>query len=553
MIYVIGIILSLVLLASALRRPRNLFLVGVSLLAIVLVILLWMGGLTIAIGINWPSLLVAVVVGTFVGALISRKSIWGVAFILSAGLLVWLGLGTTVWVFIFAIVAAVFAVFEAVKRTTLAALLTALAVAVATLLAIGSANPASAWANGWNVFTTSSHQQQSNKTHDSDPAVDLTIKPGELLPSDAKCTGSDVLNQNSLKPVGKSGRLYSDSDSTPNKAKSAAGILSEDMAEVCTNPTVGDAYAQALSQGKIGSFSIDKANPWLDTFMQKTHKSGMKVWLTHKADKNGKLIKDKSGDPVIYVTAEYQKYASMINALLLGLDNQGVKSGIHSTINWPSGSLVADTLPRAYEVTAANKQEDKPFLALTFTTKAGEKCPFVLGLNTQDKRPEYVACETAKKIAPPTPTQPKQSKPPVVTHTQPPTPPKHTTPPSPPKPPVTPPKPPKPPVTPPKTCVWKNGSVHELVNGLCPKDPTVIPTNPHHTPAPAPTTPAEKTPVHPTKKADPTTKPGSGSTQKAPGATPTPKPTAPVPTAGTGNDPTTPATGCVDPDTGKAC
>lgn len=44
------------------------------------------------------------------------------------------------------------------------------------------------------------------------------------------------------------------------------------------------------------------------------------------------------------------------------------------------------------------------------------------------------------------------------------------------------------------TCTWSDGTTHTATNGLCPKDPGTLPSAPNHSPAPAPSGPADSTP-----------------------------------------------------------
>lgn len=234
-----------------------------------------------------------------------------------------------------------------------------------------------------------------------EPVVNLSVGPNSLIPDSAKCE-SKVYTAKSLVKVGPSGRLWADAVSTPFMTADNDGRLGEALDEVCTNPTLGDAYAQALvdPHATINGVPIVDRNPWLRDMLAKSQAKGLRAaWLTYRLDQNGKIITDAAGTPVIYVTDEYSRYAEMINTLLLGLENQGTKDG-SSVVHWPLMALTAGELPRASAVTDPKKQEGRPFLALTFTQKDGEACPFVFGINLQDKRPEYVGCAKAKVIAP---------------------------------------------------------------------------------------------------------------------------------------------------------
>ncbi|MFZ1600470.1 MAG: YrzE family protein [Candidatus Saccharimonas aalborgensis] len=234
-----------------------------------------------------------------------------------------------------------------------------------------------------------------------EPVVSLAVGPNSLIPEAAKCESKLYVGK-SLVKVGPSGRLWADSVSTPFVATDNDGRLGETLDEVCTNPTLGDAYAQALvdSHATINGVPVVDRNLWLRDMLAKSQAKGLRAaWLTYRLGDDGKIIKDAAGEPVTYVTDEYSQYASMINTLLLGLENQGTKDGT-SVVHWPLMALTAGELPRASAVTDPKKQEGRPFMALTFTQKDGEACPFVLAINIQDKRPEYVGCEKAKVIAP---------------------------------------------------------------------------------------------------------------------------------------------------------
>lgn len=502
-----------VLLAVALWPRKDMVAACVNALGVGTAALLWLGNPSeVAVGTTWW---ITLLVSTAAALLVNnfrrtRRAIGLFMYFLLTGLVLWVGLGS-IGAGVFLGVAAIAVLFEANKRT---GLLKAIAVA-AVIFGMGAAVVPSF--SGTAVAADATTQ-------------DLTIKPGELLPDAAKCGTDDKFNRNSMPDT--KGRVWSDSVSTPFKATDKDAQFKELVSEICVNPTLGDAYIKALSDAKIGDFSVAQANPWMKEFADKSGtKDGLKVWLTHKAsDTKGFYVTDTN-------TGHYQYYAQMTNAVLFVLDNQGTKTAT-STVNWPLASLVSDMLPRVYKETKANKQENLPFMALTFTQKAGG-CPYVLGVNSKDKRPENVSCETAKKVAPTTPTK---RKPPVITPPHPsgtPTKPGHK--------PSSTPTPTPSHSTPPKSC--PSGQTGTPPNCLEVKDPTPIPDNTKNTPAASPSGSA-KPPVHPSQTATTGTA-GSESTQTAEGSTPKPKPSETAPHAG---DPTSTATACVpDPDSGKAC
>lgn len=458
----------------------------------------------------WIILLVATTVALLFNYFkLTRVAVGLFAYFLLTGLVLWQGLGAF-WAFVLLAIAAVAAMFEANRRSHA---WKAVAL-VAVILAMGAAVVPSF--SGVAVAA-----EQPGDPHS------LAIQPGDLLPDAAKCGADDKFNRNSMPDT--KGRVWSDSVSTPFKATDKDAQFKELTSEICVNPVLGDAYAQALGDAKIGDFSVLGANPWLHDFLQKSGgKDGLKVWLTHKA----------SDTKTIYVTKSYQDNAQMVNALLFALDKQGTETA-PSTVNWPLGALVADNLPRVYKETSKDKQENQPFMALTFTQKAGG-CPYVLGVNVKDKRPENVSCETAVKVAPKKPTPPR------LTVTPPGKPTPKTTPTKPGHTPSSP--PPSSHTPPPKSC--PSGQTGTPPNCLEIKDPKPIPSNSNHTPATV--TESAKPPVHPSETAKPS-KPGSGSTQPAEGSTAAPKPTKSVPAPEVSNDPTKPAEGCTNPVTGEAC
>jgi len=504
-----------VLLAVALWPRKDMVAACVNALGVGTAALLWLGNPSeVAVGTTWW---ITLLVSTAATLLVNnfrrtRRAIGLFMYFLLTGLVLWVGLGS-IGAGVFLGVAAIAVLFEANKRT---GLLKAIAVA-AVIFGMGAAVVPS--------FSGTAVAADAN-------SQDLTIKPGELLPDAAKCGTDDKFNHNSMSDT-KDQRGWGNSVSTPFKSTDKDAQFKELISEICVNPVLGDAYIQALTDAKIGDFSVAQANPWMKEFADKSGtKDGLKVWLTHKAsDTKGLYVTDTD-------TGHYQYYAQMTNAVLYVLDNQGTKTAT-SKVNWPLGDLVADTLPRVHKEANPKKQENLPFMALTFTEK-DQDCPYVLGVNVKDKRPENFDCKKAKEIAPPTPTK---RKPPVITPPHPsgtPTKPGHT--------PTSTPSPTPSHTKPPKSC--PSGQTGTPPNCLEIKDPTPIPTNSYHTPGTV--TESAKPPVHPSQTATPT-KPGSGSTQTAGGATTAPKPTKSVPAPEVSNEPTKPAEGCTNPITGEAC
>jgi hypothetical protein len=513
MLYILVFLVGLAVVAIALLREST-YVAGVSAFATTVFFIV----LPAYHFFTWATPWLIVTTVTLVWAIRSRSTWSRVALITSAGILITLTVGASKWTLLLTLIAVIFTVVEGERGTKLWKLLATASVAVATLAMAMSGNLVAPSIFGTAVAADATPQ-------------DLTIKPGELLPDAAKCGTDDKFNRNSMPET--KGRVWSDSVSTPFKSTTKDAQFKELTSEICVNPVLGDAYIKALSDAKIGDFSVAQANPWMKEFTDKS-KDGLKVWLTHKASDPKGFYVTNTG------TGNYQYYAQMTNAVLYVLDNQGPKTAT-STVNWPLGSLVVDTLPRVYKETRPNKQENLPFMALTFTQKAGG-CPYVLGVNLKDKRPENVSCKKAKEIAPPTPTK---RKPPTVT----PPPGKGGSTPTPSgtptKPGHTPTPTPSHSTKPPKSCPPGQSGNPCLET----KDPKPIPTNEHHTPA-GQHTESAKPPVHPSHTATTGTA-GSESTQQAEGSTPKPKPSETAPHAG---NPTSTATACVpDPDSGKSC
>jgi hypothetical protein len=462
---------------------------------------------------TWATPWLLVTVCALVWAIRSRNTFSRVALIVSAGFLTMITLGASWWTLLFSLVAVVFAFIERDHSTKGWKLAAASSVAVATL------------AMGWSGNLVAPNFFGTAVAADATPQ-DLTIKPGDLLPDEARCGTDDKFSRNSMSDT--KAREWGNSVSTPFKATDKDAQFKELVSEICVNPVLGDAYIQALTDAQIGSFSVAQANPWMREFTDKS-KGGLAVWLTHKAsDTKGNYVTGTS-------TGNYQYYAQMTNAVLYVLDNQGTKTAT-SKVNWPLGGLAGDALPRVVKEAKPNKQESLPFMALTFTEK-GQNCPYVLGVNVKDKRPENFDCTKAKKIAPPTPTR---RKPPVI-------PPGHPTPSTTPTKPGHSPSPSTTPSKPPKTC--PSGQTGTPPNCLEVKDPKPIPSNSNHTPA-ASHSESAKPPVHPSQTATTGTA-GSESTQQAEGSSPKPTSSETAPHAG---NPTSTATACVpDPDSGKAC
>lgn len=220
----------------------------------------------------------------------------------------------------------------------------------------------------------------------------LAVSPGDVLPQEALCE-SDEFIPNSLPSTA---LVWSDSVSTPFKAKTPKGMFKEILAEDCGNPTVLMMNIEGLSAISIEKdTTIGDVNPWMAEFVKTKNLSGF-------------LSADKG-----HVTPAFQQVAELTNTVLLRLKVVGVSSDL-SLENWHVAAregLAAGALPVA---TLNDAQEALPALRLEYTMK-GQECPaFAVGFNTADKRFEVLplSCGTP----PTTPPGANPSCPPETPH-----------------------------------------------------------------------------------------------------------------------------------------
>ena len=245
----------------------------------------------------------------------------------------------------------------------------------------------------------------TSKTQTTVSAVnhDLTVKPSDLLPEQARCT-SDEFIANSLP---NSNLSWSDSVSTPFVSSDASTMLTELLTENCGNPTVLAMNIEALSTIPIeDGATIGSVNPWMAEFVSAFNKDDLS-FLTKKANSGDKL----------FVTPDYQKYAAMTNTVLLRIKVIEVASK-QSLTNWhvaARSGLAVGGIPRA---TLNPTQESLPALKMEYTLKTGQ-CLFAIGFNIADKRFETLACTTKSKTPTPASTQSVPAPKPTPTPTTP--------------------------------------------------------------------------------------------------------------------------------------
>lgn len=243
-------------------------------------------------------------------------------------------------------------------------------------------------------------------TEPSDPRIDLTVNPSDILPDQARCQTDEFIT-NSLASTS---LRWSDSVSTPFVATTLDEMVQEIFDENCGNPTVLVMNVEALAAIVIDEegTTIGDLNPWMGEFLSTAKVDGEISFnlLTKKED---------SGD-AIFVTSDFQETAALTNTLLLRLKAVEV-SDTTSLTNWhvdARSGLAAGTLPVASLNTEQYKGE---FLQLEYTLK-GQNCAlFAVGFNTGDKRfatlPLVCEPEPVPESTPgPEPTPPPTTEPP---------------------------------------------------------------------------------------------------------------------------------------------
>lgn len=263
---------------------------------------------------------------------------------------------------------------------------------------------------GASAFALAGHANAS-------PPKNLIVSKDALVPTAAKCSTS-AFNSASLTPA--RSKKWGDGLSTPFVATTPGAIWTEFKSELCTNPSLGDAYAQMLQQVNVtigdNTWNIGKLNGWLGD-MTKQSKHLRSAWL-----------QTSNGGKTITVTPAYQANAEKVLTLLLQFKLQGVESK-HSTLNWPANNLVVGELPYAVEAKDAANQESYPALVLSYTRKSGG-CNTSIGINTGDKRPEIFSCvkstppapvvrSTTTVVTPPPVVKTRRRPPVVITRTPP--------------------------------------------------------------------------------------------------------------------------------------
>lgn len=232
----------------------------------------------------------------------------------------------------------------------------------------------------------------------NDKEVDLTaqytVKITDLLPAEAKCT-TNVFDKSSLNgPF-----LYDDAVDIAMKSSDKDSSFAELMTAICTKPTTGVAYVSMLSapEATIGGHKLSELNQeWVSPMLAKAQQDG---GLTNA------FLAYKSGTNEVVVTDEYQRYASLINTLLMRFPERYIANDERSLANWhvlkENRFTVSAALP--FAVRNTEYEESRPALWFRAVDKAGT-CDLVVGANLGDERPEIGSCPSTPYIPTVTPT-----------------------------------------------------------------------------------------------------------------------------------------------------
>lgn len=228
------------------------------------------------------------------------------------------------------------------------------------------------------------------------PEGELEVKPGDILPDAARCE-SDEFIENSLPSTEK---LWSDSVSTPYVSSDPNEMFAEDLQENCGNPTLLDDKIQGFRHVKVGDFSVWDNNPWMAEFDRLANEHGLRAAFLTKHD----------GVDGVFVTADFQLFAELLNTILLDYKVWGVESWMTS-YNAHLPGPIAGELPRVVE---NPNQEDLPSLILVYTIKDVCDGASVIGMNVGDKRFEIFESKCQPPAEPPCTVCPPETVPPTT-------------------------------------------------------------------------------------------------------------------------------------------
>lgn len=239
------------------------------------------------------------------------------------------------------------------------------------------------------------------------PPADLTVTRADLAAATAPCA-SDKFNTNSMPSKD---LAFGDAVSTGFTASLVTnhdfvGMINEFMFEGCGNPTLLDMAIRGLATLPVDqTHTVRDVNSWwMDKYFATTA-SGTplrELFLTKKAGEGNKL----------FVTADFQEYASLTNLLLarvkpVAMDASRSLSNYYVPVR---SGLAAGEIP----VTELNPQpESRMAIWMGYTLKSGSCTNIEFGLNVLDKRFETRAtCVVTPPIKTPPTTTPPTTNPP---------------------------------------------------------------------------------------------------------------------------------------------
>jgi len=212
------------------------------------------------------------------------------------------------------------------------------------------------------------------------PTVDLAVTQADLAAATDPCT-SDKFNTNSMP---NKDLVFGDSVSTGFTASLVSnhdyvGMINEFMSEGCGNPTLLDMAIHGLATLPADqTHTVRDVNSWwMDKYFAQigSGKTLRELFLTKKAGEGNKL----------FVTADFQEYASLTNLLLARVKPVAMDAS-RSLSNYyvPARSgLAAGEIP----VTELNpKQESRLAIWMGYSLKSGDCTNIEFGFNVLDKR-----------------------------------------------------------------------------------------------------------------------------------------------------------------------
>jgi len=191
-----------------------------------------------------------------------------------------------------------------------------------------------------------------------------------------------------LKPVGESGRKWSDALSTPLHSDQSPDALKEIQTAICLDPLLGSTVAHLFAHMVVGGVKIVDINDWLKPFEVDANQindlAGQFIPLLDTPSPNNEQITTAISQNLVY-----QGVAEKLGTLLSRFSVVGIQAEISvQNYHLAAAGLVVGNLP---EVELNSTQEELPALVLEVNVKPGI-CLARIGFNTGDKRPEIFGC-----------------------------------------------------------------------------------------------------------------------------------------------------------------